>query len=258
MGTTETPSMNLWRLEWLRLRRTWRGIGLIALYLFFGLTGPVLARYLSEIIERFGTGGAEIRFPDPVPIDGLIQYLSNSQQLGIVMVLAVAAGALAIDASPDLATFLRTRVASPASIILRRYAVYVAVGGAVFTLGMLAAWYQTVVLIGSLPTGDMLLGTLFGIAYYAYLIALVALAAGALRGVIGAVLLTYVVVMVEPLVGLIEVISPWLPGQLSMAVVGLVNDDITALELLRPLAVAATITALALWGAIRLSARREI
>jgi len=70
---------------------------------------------------------------------------------------------------------------------------------------MLAAWYQTVVLIGSLPTGDMLLGTLFGIAYYAYLIAL---AAGALRGVIGAVLLTDVVVMVEPLVGLIGVISP--------------------------------------------------
>jgi len=43
-----------------------------------------------------------------------------------------------------------------------------------------------------------------------------------------------------------------------MAVVGLVNGDLTAVELLRPLAVAATISALALWAAIRLSARREI
>src|SRR5690606_29383811 len=107
-------------LEWLRLRRTWRGIGLVAMYLFFGLTGPVLARYLSEIIEAFGTEGAEVSFPDPQPVDGLIQYLSNSQQLGLVVVIAAAAGALAIDASPDLATFLRTRVSSPAQIILRR------------------------------------------------------------------------------------------------------------------------------------------
>ena len=252
------PEMNLWRLEWLRLRRTWRGIGLVALYLFFGLTGPVLARYLAEIVQRFGSGRAEIRFPDPVPVDGLLQYLSSSQQLGTIMVLAVAAGPLAVDASPDLATFLRTRVASPASIILRRYVVYAAASGAVFTLGTLAAWYQTVVLIGPLPAGAMIVGTLFGAAYYAYLVALLALAAGIVRGVVGAVLLTFVVVLLEPAVGLIGVLEPWLPAQLSMAVVSLVSEETTAAELLRPLAVAAMISALALWGAIRLSARREI
>lgn len=252
------PELGLWRLEWLRLRRTWRGISLVMAYLFFGLTGPLLARYMSAILERFSTGGMEVRVPDPTPADGLVQYLSNSQQIGTVMVLAVAAGALAIDASPDLAIFLRTRVTSPAQIILRRYAVYAVVGGAVFTLGLLAAWYETAVLIGALPAGAVLAGALAGVAYYAYLVALAAFAASAVRGVIGAVLITYAVVLLEPLIGLVRPLDPWLPSQLGTAVVALVAEDATALDFLRPLAVAAVLSALALWGAVRISARREV
>ncbi len=40
--------MNPWRLEWLRLTRTPRTIALAGVYLFFGLLGPVTAKYLQE------------------------------------------------------------------------------------------------------------------------------------------------------------------------------------------------------------------
>ena len=52
--------MNLWRLEWLRLVRTKRWIALVGIYVFFGLLGPLSARYMGEIVERFG-GGVQVR-----------------------------------------------------------------------------------------------------------------------------------------------------------------------------------------------------
>ena len=47
--------MNLWRLEYLRLRRTWRGPGLTVIFLFFGVLGPITARYIEQILTSFGT-----------------------------------------------------------------------------------------------------------------------------------------------------------------------------------------------------------
>lgn len=251
--------MTLWRLEWLRLRRTWRGIALLATFLSFGLLGPLLARYLREILEWAGsTEGMFIAVPDPRPVDGLIQYFGNAQQMGVIVLFAAAAGALAIDASPELATFLRTRVASPAEVILRRYVVYAAAGGAAFALGAVAAWYQTTVLIGPLPTDAMLFGILYGMAYYAYLVAVVAVAAGITRGVVGAVVIAFASILVEPLVGLISPIADWLPGTMGAAMIGLVLEETTPLQLLRPLLVASLLAAAFLYAAVRLSARREI
>ena len=59
--------MNLWRLEWLRLVRTHRLLVLLGVYLFFGLTGPLTARYLPQILAALGTEGIRVEFPAPVP-----------------------------------------------------------------------------------------------------------------------------------------------------------------------------------------------
>ena len=249
--------MNLWRLEWLRLRRTWRGIGLLTSYLFFGLTGPLLARYLSDILERVGTEGLEVRLPDPRPADGLLQYVSSAQEIGIVAVIATVAGGLAIDATPELATYLRTRV-SPAQLLITRYIIYALVSSLVFALGALAAWYQTTVVLGSPPAQATALGIASGMAYYLYLVAIVAFAASLGRSVLGAVLISFGIVLLEPVLGLVKPIQEWLPGQLGGAMVALVNDEMAGADLLRPLAVAAGLAILALLGAIRISARREI
>jgi ABC-2 type transport system permease protein len=63
--------MTLWRLEWLRLVRTHRLLVLVGVYLFFGFTGPLTARYLSQILDRLGTEGMKVEFPAPQPADGI-------------------------------------------------------------------------------------------------------------------------------------------------------------------------------------------
>lgn len=249
--------MTLWRLEWLRLRRTWRGISLLAVFVFFGLLGPLTARYLAEILDRLGTSGIEISFPDPVPADGIEQYIGNVSQLGLLVLVAAAAGAFAIDTPPELGAFLRTRVSSMRRLVLTRFAVYAAAGASAFALGSLAAWYETAVLIGALPVVPMLAGIACGALYFAFVIALVALAAGLARGVLGTVVLVLGIVIGLAIVGIVPAIGEWLPGRLAGAIVALVRGAPVS-DYLRSAVVTTAATAASLAASIRLLDRREL
>jgi ABC-2 type transport system permease protein len=248
--------MNLWRLEWLRLVRTKRWIALVGIYVFFGLLGPLSARYVGEIVERFG-GGVQVTFPPPVPADGMIQYVSNVSQLGLLVAVVVAAGSLAFDAKPEMGVFLRTRVPRVWDILIPRLAVSFLTVGASFVLGALAAWYETVVLIGSLPAGGTLAGIGFGLLYLAMVIAVVAAAGSRARNVLGAVMITIVVLLVMPILGIVEAIGRWLPSHLVGALSDIPGGTAVG-DYLPGAAVSVIVTGLSLWLSVRWSARREL
>lgn len=251
--------MSLWKLELLRLRRTWRGPGLAIVFLFFGVLGPVTAAYIEEILTAFGTEGVEIIFPEPVPADGMIQYLGNAQQIGLLAVIAVAAGALSFDGTADIAIFLRTRVRSTARLVLTRYAVYAAVSALAWTAGTMVAWYETWALIGALPADRVLLGTLLGAVYFAYVVAIVALASGITRGSVGTMFLAFAIVLTPQItLGLFGGLGDWLPGHLAGAVAALPQGSEDPADYLGATLVTLVLTAGALAAAVRLLDRREV
>jgi ABC-2 type transport system permease protein len=243
-------------LEWLRLVRTKRWIALASVYVFFGLLGPLSARYLGEIVERFG-GGVEVTFPPPVPADGMIQYVSNVSQIGLLVAVVVAAGSLAFDAKPEMGVFLRTRVPRLWDILVPRLVVSFLAVGASFVLGALAAWYETVVLIGSLPVGGTLAGIGYGSLYLALVVAVVAAAGSRSKNVLGAVLVTIVVLLVMPIVGIVEAIGKWLPSHLVGALAG-IPSGMGIDDYLPAAFVTVVLIGLSLWLAVRWSAAREL
>lgn len=242
--------MTLWRLEWLRLVRTRRLLALLGVYVFFGLLGPVTARYLGEIMERFG-GDVEITFPDPVPPDGIAQFVSNVTQIGLLVAVAVAAGALVVNSLPEMAIFLRTRVRPARRIVIPRYVVMTGAVVGAYTVGLGFAWYETAVLLGALPVGGMLLGLLFHALYLAFVVAVVAAVGSRSRSVVGTVGLSVVVLLVLPLVGVVDAIGQWLPSHLVGAQLGLLADSSTGDYLL-----SAAVTIAAIAGLLLLSFRK--
>jgi ABC-2 type transport system permease protein len=246
----------LWRLEWLRLFRTRRWLVLGGVYLFFGFLGPLTARYMGEILERFG-GEIQITVPDPVPADGMVQFSANAQQIGLLVVVVVAAGALALDAVPEMSVFLRTRVRRVASLLAPRYLVATAAAALAFVVGTLAAWYETAVLLGGLSAGAVLTGIVFGIVYLAFAVAVVAAAAARTKGVLGAVVITLIVLLGLPLLGLLGTLEEWLPSYLLGAQVDLVLDA-SAGEFFRATVVSLAATAGLLVLATRWASVREL
>ncbi len=248
--------MNLWKLEWIRLVRTKRWLALVGVYVFFGLLGPLSARYLGEIVERFG-GGVEVTFPPPVPADGMVQYVSNVSQIGLLVSVVVVAGSLAFDARPEMGVFLRTRVAKVWDILVPRLIVSFAAVGISFVLGALAAWYETVVLIGSLPVGGTLAGVGYGLLYLALVVAVVAAAGSRARNILGAVLVTIVVLLAMPIVGIVEAVGEWLPSHLVGALAAIPGGT-PIVDYLPAATVTLILTGLALFLAVRWSAAREL
>jgi ABC-2 type transport system permease protein len=249
--------MSLWRLEWLRLVRTPRGIALGAVFLFFGLIEPVLTNYAKDLVGHLSKGAAPV-LPPPTPASGLNSYVSEVTVIGLVVAVAVAAAAFGFDTRRGLSTFLRTRVASMWRLVAPRFAVNAAAAAAAYALGTLGAWYETSVLIGRLPVGAVLGGMGCGAVYMAFAVAVTALAASVVRSVLGTVALALGIMLVLPVASLFHAISNWLPSALVNAPVDLANGTQHLPHFLPALLVTAAAGALALAVAVRRFRSREV
>ena len=247
--------MTLWRLEWLRLIRTRRWIALVAVYLFFGLLGPISAKYLGEILARFG-GGIEVTFPDPVPADGIAQFAGDASQIGLLISVVVAAGALCLDATPEIGTFFRTRVPDLRRILTPRLVVTVTAVLGAFALGTAAAWYETVVLIGRVPIGALWSGWFLTALYLVFAMTLVGAVAARTRSVLTTVLITLLILLGLPILGIAPDVGRWLPSHLLGAMDGLVRGGQFG-DYLRAAGVTALLSMFSFWLAVAWNSRRE-
>ncbi len=248
--------MSLWRLEWLRMMRTKRWVAIFGVFTFFGIIGPLSARYIGEIVERFG-GGVQVTFPEPTPADGIMQYSANVQQLGLLVLVMIAAGALTIESRYEMAVFLRTRVMSTTRLLIPRYVVVAATGILAYVAGSLLAWYETAVLIGTPGTGAMAAGMLYGSVYLLFAVSVVAFFGSTLKNVLPTVILSLVVLVILPIVGLIPSLTDWLPSHLTGALDGLVGGAAIG-DFLKAMFVTLAGTFALLYGTIGVLARREL
>lgn len=248
--------MTLWRLEWLRVSRTRRLLMIFGVYIFFGLIGPLSARYVGEIVNRFAAGGVKIEFPPPRPVDGIAQFTSNATQLGLLVVVLVAASALAFDARREMAVFLRTR-AGVGAVVLIAYAVNALAAVAGFAAGVTAAWYETAVLLGGPPVGDMLAGTAYAAVFLGFAVAVTALAAAVTRSPLGTAGLTVGVLLLMSVASVAHAVARWLPTSLASATPALMRGT-SAGYYLPAAGVAVVVGAGCLALAVRLARRHEV
>jgi ABC-2 type transport system permease protein len=248
--------VNLWRLELARLLRTHRWMILVGVFGLFAVSGPLLVAYLEEFLALFGDE-IVIQLPEQRPVDGIAEYVGGVSQLGLLAVVIVAAAALAMDARPEVAAFLRTRVTQARVLLLPRYAVVAGAAAVTLVGGMAVAWLLTGVLMGALPAGPMLLGTLCGVLYLGFAVAVVAAVAGFTRGLVGTIIASVAALLALPLLALVGPVRPWLPSELVTAVVPLV-EGAPATGIARAVAVTLVATPALLVLAARRLARREL
>jgi ABC-2 type transport system permease protein len=248
--------MTLWRMELLRITRTERWAPSLAVFLFFGITGPLVIRYRSSLFKRVG-GGIKVILPKPVPADAIGQFLGNAQTLGLLAVVILAAGALAFDAHPEVSAFFRTRVEGTARLLAPKFALNAATAIAAFLAGLAVAWILTTVLLGNPSPAGMLEGAACWAIYLCFAVALVAVSASIVRTQLGTVLLSLGTLIALPILGLIPGVNGWLPTSLANAPLDLLQGTGPG-HFLRATVVTVVATPIALWAATRLADRREL
>jgi ABC-2 type transport system permease protein len=256
-GPPTPRPMTLWRLERARVWRTRSWLIVAGVYAFFGALGPITARYMEQILTRFGGGVEIVATPPASPANAIGQFLGNAGQLGLLAVVVVAAGALSVDARPELAAFLRTKVPSAARLLLPRYATSAGLAAASLVLGTVIAWVLTVALIGTPPVGALLVGTLYGMLFLGFAVAVVAALAGFTRSQATTVFAALAVLLAFPLVGIVDAVGSWLPSELLGAAAAMVEGE-PASAFVRAVAVTVLATAGLLVLAVRRFAAREL
>ena len=142
-------------------------------------------------------------------------------------------------------------------LIAPRFTASAAAACAAYSLGTLAAWYATSVLIAAPPVGAMLAGMLCGCGYLAFAVAVTAGAASVVKGTLGTAGLTLATLLLLPIVGTFHAIHGWLPSTLAHAPVDLLSG--THLPHFFPaLAVTAVLSAALLAAAVARLRTREL
>lgn len=250
-------NLSAWRVEWLRLVRTRRLIALAGVFVLFGFIEPVATYYLPDLLRHTANGKLAISIPPPVPADGISGYASNALLIGLIVLVVVASSACAIDARPALSAFYRTRAASFWRLLCPRVAVVAGAGVAAYLLGLLAAWYETSVLIGAPDARALAESALLVALYLVFAVVATAAASTLARSTVATALSAISFVLAVNILAVVPQLTQWLPSLLSDAPDALLRHTATGSHYLKAVGVTVVASGALLLAAFWRGARRE-
>jgi ABC-2 type transport system permease protein len=208
--------MILLRKELLESWRTLRIPIVAGLFLFVGLSSPLLARYMAEIIRL--AGGEQlgvIEIPPPTVADAVDQLLKNLVQFGALAAILLAMGAVATERERGTAAFVLAKpVTRGAFLAAKLVALAVVLAGATI-LAVAVGWLYTAILFEPLAvTGWVWLAALTWLGLYAY--AVITFLASAVTGSsIAAAGIGFLALLVLSIVAAIPNIGRFVPAALG-------------------------------------------
>ncbi len=146
--------MSLQLHRWTRSRRL---LVLVAVFAFSGLTSPLFAAHLKELLTGLNSNGIQVVVPDPT-WDGLIaSYFKNAAQLALLVACYVVGSMVALGADPAVRIHYLTRVQRPSQVLLPRLGTAAVLTLAGTLVGGLCALYETVLLVDGTDLGRAVL-----------------------------------------------------------------------------------------------------
>ena len=137
----------LLRKELLESWRTMRLPAVLGLFLFTGISSPLLAKFLPEILElAAGELAGALPIPTPTAADAVAQLVKNLGQFGALAAIVLAMGAVATEVDRGTAAFVLARPVGRAAFVVAK----VVSLGVVLALGVALAvatgWIYTAIL----------------------------------------------------------------------------------------------------------------
>jgi ABC-2 type transport system permease protein len=145
------------RKEMLQQWRTKRLIVVLAVFVLFGLTSPLIANFTPQILSSME--GAE-QFAELIPVptaaDGVGQYIKNLTQFGFILAILLGMGAVAGEKEKGTAAMILSKPMSRWAFILSKFSAQTIVYTLGFMIATLGAYYYTIVLFGPFDFRDFI------------------------------------------------------------------------------------------------------
>lgn len=252
----------LLRKELTEAWRTSRVVVVGGLFLVIGLSAPLLARFLPDILKASaGDIVSSIQFPTPTAADAVSQLQKNLGQFGGLTAIVLAMGAVATELDRGTAAFTLARPVGRGSFLAAKVvAIGLVLAGAVAAAVVAAALYTAVLFEPPDLAGWSALAVLtwLGLAAWGAITFLASTATGSAMAAAG---VGVVALLGLSIVASIPAVAPWTPAGLATPAAALAAGrgvtDVVA-DLGRPVAASLVIIAVALAGSVIALRRREV
>lgn len=194
--------------------RTSRLIAVAAVFVLFGIVGPLTDRFMKELLDALGAQAGEltITVPPPSLAGDLAQIMKNLSQFGIICALLLGMGAVSWEKERGTAGMILTKPASRGAFLAAKL-VAISVNLAVaIVLGCGLGYLYTVLLYPStFPAGGYVAMTAILWWTLVVFVAITLFGSTLLRSAIASAGLAFVAFIVLGLVASLPVIGPWSP-----------------------------------------------
>jgi ABC-2 type transport system permease protein len=249
--------------ELLESWRTYRLPVVAILFVFVGLSSPLLARFLPQIIEAVaGDSLGTIVIPDPTAVDAVDQLQKNLGQFGALAAILLAMGSVANETERGTAAFILARPVGRGVFLAAKAAIIGFILAVSVGLAVGLGWFYTAVLFEPPPIDGWiwLAGlTWLGLAAWASLTFLASVVTGSAVAAAG---LGFVALLVLSVVSVIPAAARWTPSGLSAPSAALATGQTAVVELGTdlwiPIVVTVGIIGLSLAAATIAFRRREL
>ena len=139
------------RKELVQQWRTRRLLVVMTVFLLFGLTSPLVAKFTPEIVKSIA--GAEQfanLIPTPTPADAMTQYVKNITQFGFMLAVLLGMNAVAGEKESGTAAMILSKPMPRWAFVLSKFSAQSLVYLLAFAVAGVGAYYYTVILFGSL------------------------------------------------------------------------------------------------------------
>jgi ABC-2 type transport system permease protein len=198
--------------------RTNRFIAVVAVFVLFGVIGPLTDRYMKELIDAIGSqsGGFTIQVPDPSLAGVAAQVLKNLSQFGIICALLLAMGSVAWEKERGTAGMILTKPASRAAFLAAKLVAISATLGVGVILGCGIAYVYTWLLYPS----DFSIGGYIAMAALLWWMtvifaAITLMGSTVTRSAVAAAGIGLVALIVFGIVAALPVVGPYMPPSLA-------------------------------------------
>jgi ABC-2 type transport system permease protein len=138
------------RKELIQQWRTRRLLVVMAVFVLFGLTSPLLAKMIPDIMKNIA--GAEqfaSLIPTPSAADAMAQYIKNITQFGFMLAVLLGMNAVAGEKESGTAAMILSKPMPRWAFVLSKFTAQSLVYLSAFVVAGLGAYYYTIILFGS-------------------------------------------------------------------------------------------------------------
>ncbi len=216
-----------YRKEWLELIRSHRLLIVAVVLIFFGLTSPLAAKFIPEIITL--TLGADLAkiIPTPTVLDAIAQYTKNMGQFGIILALLLTMGAISQEKDKGTAAMMLVKPLPRGAFLGAKFLGLAVMFAISLVIAGIGCYYYTMLLFEAMDIVHWLVLNLFLFVYVLVPVAITLLCSTVTKSQVASAGIALGMIAIGGLLGTITRLGKYLPGELITWGTRLMKGDTT-------------------------------